>query len=148
MEGALQSVKALLTAMASQFYNMIKYEIDSTNAMINHVMESVREAMERMDQKLAEEVSRIREERSESFQTSHQSVEVVMPCRRENNDDEEEESEFHDAMGSSKRIQVDEDEFLDSNTEFEDMAKDEAAGEDGAVTRVADVMVGGDENKF
>lgn len=110
-------------------------------------MESVREALERIDQKLAEQASRTKERNeSESFQTSHQSVEFV---RRENNDeDEDEESEvddFSSAMGSSDYIQVDEDEFLD----FQDMEKDEAAGEDGAVTLVADVVVGGgEENKF
>lgn len=106
-------------------------------------MESVREAMERIDQKLAEQASRTKERNeSESFQTSHQSVEVVMPCRRENNDDDEDEEsevdDFSSAIGSSDYIQVDENEFLD----FQDMEKDEAAGEDGAVTLVAE------ENKF
>ncbi|CAF2146882.1 unnamed protein product [Brassica rapa subsp. narinosa] len=45
MEGVLQSVKAFLTALASQLSSLIKDQTDSTAAKIHHVMESVREAL-------------------------------------------------------------------------------------------------------
>ncbi|CAN6911088.1 microtubule-associated protein TORTIFOLIA1 [Brassica napus] len=122
MEGALQSVKAFLSALASQLRSLIKDQIDSTTANINQVRESMTEALvlwerfyqriERIEEVLSKISSDVQlgteknvEERSESFQT----MEVVLPCRRENND-EEEESEVDDlnsAMGSSNRIQLD-----------------------------------------
>ncbi|KAF3600589.1 hypothetical protein F2Q69_00032836 [Brassica cretica] len=137
MEGASQSVKAFLTALASQLRSLIKDQIDSTTANINQVRESMTEALllwerfyqriERIEEVLSKISSDVQlgteknmEERSESFQT----MEVVLPCRRENND-EEEESEVDDlisAMGSSNRIQLD--------SIFQDTAKYEVAGED------------------
>ncbi|KAL0726046.1 hypothetical protein Bca4012_022139 [Brassica carinata] len=89
---------------------------------INHVRESVTEALlawERISQKISEEMSKI-------------------------------SSDEQPQLGTEKNVekryeyfQVDEHEFRDSM--FQDMAKDEAAGEDGAITRVA---AGGEENKF
>ncbi|CAH8344348.1 unnamed protein product [Eruca vesicaria subsp. sativa] len=98
MEGALQSVKAFLTALASQLSSLIKDQIDSITVEINHVRTSMNEALlswERISQKFEDKLSKITAD-----------VQLGRETNVENMSESVEESEIDDlnsAMGSSSK---------------------------------------------